>query len=426
MKLSWTVANTIALASVCGGLALTPLPNLAHNPFSRSQAAGAPRQGTGEMRAEPLAGRFLAQPGNEKPLAQPPAPAPNPLGKELLQQLLQCVAGKVSNPQQPSAEQLQTASAQCLFKVVMLAPDGSVRPDASARLTALLKTTGITLPKPVSQGQASVALKRLTDSRLLTVPVTVGGQPRSFLLDTGASNSILDSQIAQQLKLAGTPIPSDVLAYMVVGENCSNVRATLHSLPPLTVASAKVEGLKGMGLSKTAIPGQQSGVLGMDFLSGFDVIINPKTLQLQLQPHSRPPAGAIPLAGKLGVMTAQVQINGKGPFTFLLDTGADVMVVSQRLAQRLSLDTAKAKDTEVRGFCGTETGKQITLEGVNLQGRQATNLDAVILENGVLDLLGVEGIIGQNFLTRYQQHWRFEQFNQLGFPDAGSLVLTPL
>jgi predicted aspartyl protease len=414
MKLSWTVANVIALASVCGMLVLKPLPNLAQNPLT-----GFPRPAIAASNRQP-ATKQAQQP------AQQPAPAPNPLGKELLQQLLQCVVGTVSNPQQPSAEQLQTASTQCLFKVVMLAPDGSVRPDASARLTALLKTTGITLPKPVSQGQASVPIKPLTDSQVFTVPVKIAGQPKTFLLDTGASNSILDSQIAQQLKLAGTPITSDILAYMVVGDNCSNVKATLHSLPPLSVDSAKVEGLNGMGLSKTAIPGQQSGVLGMDFLSGFDVIINPKTLQLQLLPHSRPPAGAIPLTGKMGVMTAEVQINGKGAFTFLLDTGADTMVVSQRLAQRLSLDTAKAKDTEVRGFCGTETGKQITLEGVNLHGRQATNLDAVILENGVLDLLGVEGIIGQNFLTRYRQHWRFEQFNQLGFPDAGSLVLTPL
>ncbi len=125
-------------------------------------------------------------------------------------------------------------------------------------------------------------------------------------------------------------------------------------------------------------------------------------------------------------MTAQVQINGQGPFTFLVDTGAELMVLSQDLAKRLSIDVTKAKETEVRGFCGTEKGKQIQLAQVSLQQHQAKNLDAVIIGKGVLDLLGVDGIVGQNFLNQYQQHWRFGKLNELSFPDEGTLILTPL
>lgn len=413
MKLFQTVLTGILLATVCGGADVTARHN-----FDRTLK-------TSDF------------------LAQKPAATTSDSGKEILQQLTECVTGKIPNSPQYSKETskeafeaslkalvahleaIKAVSMECVLRVVILAPDGTVRPDADSRMISLLKATGTSLPKSSSQGQASVKLTQIADSKVFTVPVTVGGQKRFFLLDTGASNSILDSQLAQQLGLPGTPIPSDFLAYFVVGNDCSKVKANLHSLPPLAVEAAKVEGLNGMGLSKTAIPGNASGVLGLDFLKGFDVVVNPQALQLQLLPPSTSIAGSIPLTGKLGVMTAQVKINGKGPFTFLLDTGADLIVVSQRLASTLSLDVANAKTVEVRGFCGNESAKQIKLDKVSLLEHEATQLDGVVLENKALDVLGVDGIVGQNFLTRYQQHWRFGKVNELGFPEEGSLVLTP-
>ncbi|MBW4680166.1 MAG: retroviral-like aspartic protease family protein [Microcoleus vaginatus WJT46-NPBG5] len=433
MKLSWTAVLAIALAPICGGIALTPLPNLAQNSLtSQWQPAASAQSGkTSPLIRVPFKGEKFdssAQKVGTIPpkLAQQTSPTPSVAGEEILQEVVECVKTTVPSGQMPSLEQIQAASSQCVFKVVMLAPDGSIRPDANERMIALVKTTGITLPKPSSQGQASVTLKPVAEQQLFSLSVSVGGQPKTFLLDTGASNSIVDSQIAQQLGLPATPIPQEMLAYMVVGDNCSDINASLHEMPVMAVDKASVQGITGMGLPKTAIPGDVSGVLGLDFLSGFDMVVNPKSFQLQLLPPSGATADVIPLKGKMGVMTAQVEINGQGPFTFLLDTGADLSVVSDRLAGKLSLDLANAKDIEVQGFCGTEAGKQTTLPQFSLREHQVSNLDAVILKSDVLDLLGVEGIIGQNFLSRYQQHWRFGERNELGFPNEGSLVLTPL
>lgn len=413
----------MAIASLLGGLTLTPRPYFSQKTDPASTASRPSLLGQ-QLEAQPSPTAHLQSPIQ---LTQTPPSNASQLGQELIQQLTECVQKKLSNnPQQPSLDRIQALAMQCTLRVVMLTPDGKVRPDANKRMTALIQATGIALPKSSSQGQASVTLKPLPNSRVFTVPVTIGGQSKTFLLDTGASNSILDQQIVQQLKLEGTPIPNDLLAYFVVGSDCSQVNATLHSLPPLTVQSAQVEGLNGMGLPKTAIPGNSSGVLGLDFLKGFDLVVNPKSLKLQLLPPSRPIAGAIPLVGKLGVMTTQVKINGQGPFSFLLDTGADTMVLSERLASRLSLNSTTAKKVEVRGFCGNESGKQTQLKRVSLQQHEVAQLDAVILENRVLDLLGVEGIVGQNFLTQYQQHWQFGPPNELGFPEKGSLELTPL
>lgn len=404
MKFRWTVVATLAFSHLIGGSALTPLPTTANLLIHQRPPAVT----------------------TESPqLAQQSIPAPDSLGQELLQELVQCITGTVSS-QQPSMEAIEAASMQCVFKVVLLDSDGKVRPDADQRLKQLVRLTGISLPRPSAQGQATVKLQPLSNSQVFTVPVIIGGKSQQFLLDTGASNSMVESQIAQQLGLTGTPIPSDLLAYMVVGDSCSEVKAVLHELPPIGVDAAQVQGMRGVGLPQPSLPGNVAGVLGLDFLSGFDVVLNPKTLQLKLLPPSTLSPDAIPLQGKLGVMTAQVKINGQGPFTFLVDTGADRVVVSTRLAQQLSLKATSAEPIQVRGFCGTTSSQPTKLTQLSLQQHQATNLDAVILKGGVLDLLQIDGIVGQNFLNRYQQHWRFGQSNELGFPENASLTLSPL
>jgi predicted aspartyl protease len=358
-------------------------------------------------------------------ITQKPATSNN-LGQELLQQVVGCITGKIADPQQANSESLQAASTQCFMEIVLLNPDGSVRPDASQRLTALVESSGITFPQPASKGQATVQLKQLPNSAVFTIPVQIAGESKTFLLDTGASGSMIDSQTAQKLGLASTPIPNELLKYMVVGNDCSKVQANLHTLPAITVDAAIVEGLSGVGLPKTAIPGNLAGVLGIDFLSSFDVILNPKTMQLQLLPASASVAGAIPLLGRLGNIIAQGQINDRGPFSFVLDTGADLTVISADLAKRLSIDINKAKDVEVTGFCGTQKGKQTQLAKVSLQQHQANAIDTVILDSNLFKLIGVDGIIGQNFLNKYQQHWRFGKRNVMGFAESGSLVLTPI
>ena len=228
-------------------------------------------------------------------LAQTPSSTPSKLSQEVLQELTKCVT-EIVQPTETSLEALQVASMQCTTRVIMLAPDGSFRPDANQRMEALLEITGASIPTTISQGEGSVKLQKLGNSQVFTIPVKVAEETRNFLLDTGASNSILDSQIAQELGLVGTPIPNDLLSYFVVGDNCSNVNANVYSLPTLKVDAATVEGLQGMGLPNTAIPGNLSGVLGLDFLKGFDVIINPQNLQLKLLPASSSMVGAIPLA----------------------------------------------------------------------------------------------------------------------------------
>lgn len=348
------------------------------------------------------------------------------LGQQLVQELSQCLSRAITERESDSPTELQAVSMRCTIQVILLDETGNVRPDASDRMTALLAVTGASVPQTTSRGQATVSLEKLPDGQIFTVPVEIAGQSQRFLLDTGASNSILSQQIIQPLGLLGIQIPSELLSYFVVGDDCSSVTASLHRLPPVQVNAAVVEGMMGMGLSQNSIPGGLTGVLGMDFLKGFDVVVDPKALTLQLLTSSTPVEDAIPLQGKLGVMTTQVYINGQGPFSFLLDTGADLMVVSQRLTEQLSIPTNATESVDVRGFCGVELGQKTQLGSVRLQSWEQRDLDAVVLDNEIFDLLGVEGIVGQNYLTQYQQYWRFGEASSLGFSETGSLSLDPL
>ena len=79
----------------------------------------------------------------------------------------------------------------------------------------------------------------------------------------------------------------------------------------------------------------------------------------------------------------------------------------------------------MQGFCGIEMAEYAALAKVKMGNYQLTNLETVILDSPVLKLLEVDGILGQNFLNNYQQHWQFKQKKSGEFPSGGSLLLTP-
>jgi predicted aspartyl protease len=348
-----------------------------------------------------------------------PQPSVNPL----LIQVQQCIQKETT---QKSVAATQDIATRCVMSVVMLNPDGTVRADASDRMTTLLKATGATLPKAIVQGQANIALQGLSAQGIFTVPVQIKNQTLSFILDSGASNSILDTQIAGRLGLKGQPVPSDFLGYLAVGQQFAKQKMMLYRLPPLKVGEAQVSELFGIGLSTTVLPFKTAGILGLDFLSRFDMILNPQRRSLQLIKPSRPVASGIALEGRLGVMTTpKVYVNGKGPYRFLVDTGASVTGLSERLAQQLALKTQLDPTLRVAGLGGQTVARRSKIERLNLQTLQIAKLNVLVVNSPVFQTLGIDGIIGQDILNRYVQHWRFGPAGPLGAPETGSLNLTP-
>lgn len=105
------------------------------------------------------------------------------------------------------------------------------------------------------------------------------------------------------------------------------------------------------------------------------------------------------LPGGLAVVSARVE--GRGPFDFLLDTGTNTTLVSERLAARLAL---RATDrVTLLTVAGERAVPRTSLRTLELGGRAAADVEALVCELRELRALDprVEGVIGQNVLSRF-------------------------
>ncbi|TAJ73142.1 MAG: hypothetical protein EPO51_05705 [Phenylobacterium sp.] len=99
------------------------------------------------------------------------------------------------------------------------------------------------------------------------------------------------------------------------------------------------------------------------------------------------------LRSKYEHMLAPVQINGQGPFSFLLDTGANVSCVSHRLAERLELKSSETR--AVHTVVGVRQRPIVLLDHLQVGPRNRRNVKAP-----ALPIKGpeVDGVLGVDWL----------------------------
>jgi len=87
-------------------------------------------------------------------------------------------------------------------------------------------------------------------------------------------------------------------------------------------------------------------------------------------------------------------INGV-PVRFLVDTGATVIALPERDAQRLGIDYRKGPRGRINTANGAATAYQVTFDRVKLGGIELTSVEGVVIEQG-LDF----ALLGMSFLNR--------------------------
>ena len=124
---------------------------------------------------------------------------------------------------------------------------------------------------PTLQGQLLVNIKVIKQGAqvLALVPVTINGKgPWAFALDTGASQSLVDSQVANELQVRTTGSKQKIAGVTNVAKvrsiRVSDWRVGKVKLPPTTVVEANLP----FGNAHGGI----QGLLGSDMLSDFDVV----------------------------------------------------------------------------------------------------------------------------------------------------------
>lgn len=93
-----------------------------------------------------------------------------------------------------------------------------------------------------------------------------------------------------------------------------------------------------------------------------------------------------------------VKINGGGPITLILDTGADRTMVAPSALLRLGISFENALRGVVRGVTGVSHAEAVWVNSVEIEDAEVGPLLIVAHDAG---LIGVDGLLGRNFLANF-------------------------
>src|SRR5205085_4627960 len=96
-------------------------------------------------------------------------------------------------------------------------------------------------------------------------------------------------------------------------------------------------------------------------------------------------------------MTVPVSLGGKGPYRFLVDTGADRTAISRELASGLKL--VAGEQAELHSISGASSIATANVPSLQLTSREIHNIDAPLLAG---QNMGADGILGTDSL-RFQR-----------------------
>jgi predicted aspartyl protease len=255
-----------------------------------------------------------------------------------------------------------------------------------------------------------------TTATLVLVPVCLSGHgPYEFVLDTGATLSLVDRTLADQLHLTltGTTTPA-------TGVGCT-VAASHVEMPSWSVGEVPLHAQTLTSLPMKGAPGGPAiaGLLGSDVWSRFGRfqldyragrVLLPGPEQAT-PPTSAPPSAAdsapsapggqrVPMTvirkGAATVPVVPVTLEGLGPKRFALDTGSSVSVVDRKVAQQLSLPPV-GRPRNAAGVSCSAPAQPVHVASwrVGAVALPAQNIDSITLP------AGLDGLLGSDVLDRF-------------------------
>jgi hypothetical protein len=194
------------------------------------------------------------------------------------------------------------------------------------------------------------------------VTIRINGKPHDFWLDTGASMTLLstDVAIAAGAKLAA----NDTLALGVVG---GHIEARAIYLDSMSMGSIVVRGLGAALVSPEALRFDErtingvkrtvpiDGMIGTDVLRHLDVVIDARAGTITL---SRPRRRSVATRNLfwVGYPVVRLVTRDGRPVIFGLDTGAEGTYVTTTLLRKLPHTPVAARRNSLVGLGGTQQG----------------------------------------------------------------------
>ena len=194
------------------------------------------------------------------------------------------------------------------------------------------------------------------------VTIRINGKPHDFWLDTGASMTLLstDVAIAAGAKLAA----NDTLALGVVG---GNIEARAIYLDSMSLGAIVVRGLGAALVSPEALRFDErtvngikravpiDGMIGTDVLRHLDVVIDARAGTITLSRPRRRSVGTRNLFW-VGYPVVRLVTRDGRPVIFGLDTGAEGTYVTTTLLRKLPRTPVAARRNSLVGLGGSQQG----------------------------------------------------------------------
>ena len=226
-----------------------------------------------------------------------------------------------------------------------------------------------------------------------------GTAPLPFILDTGATECLLTPQAANRVGLGPASGAGEKMARSVaVGEHTVPAMSfIIHD--PLQAISLRLD----QGIN-------YAGILGYPFLSKFAFSIDYQRKRLDLlggvasgTALKRPQAGIrVPFVLRDRLIHVTGMINGRGPVTFIVDTGSAEVLLLPQAAEKLRLPALSANRADGIRFT--------TLERISVGQATVTNVPAIIhrLHREGAGALSYDGILGYPFLSQFKTTFNYQ------------------
>ena len=245
---------------------------------------------------------------------------------------------------------------------------------------------------------------------LILLPVHVNAQgPFDFIFDTGAGTSLLSTDLARRLQLK-------VIGSKNGQSAGGKVSVSLAKVDSLAVGETKLDdvdvGIVDLGHIGKTIGAKIDGDLGYNFLKHFRVTIDYRVCEIHLDDLKRvenfgsaQTEVAMRLAGPAKpLILVDVQANGRGPFTFAIDTGTSTTAITPEMAADIGVASSPIGQATTGGAQVDVTAGQLT--SFQVGGARIDNMSVVVADffSMLSQAIGtkLDGIVGYNFLRNFR------------------------
>jgi tetratricopeptide (TPR) repeat protein len=300
----------------------------------------------------------------------------------------------------------------------------------------------------------SVPFELVNHRPFITLTIN-GGTTLRFVVDTGASLSVISDTIAARLGIK--PIARGGNARAVGGNGSFPIVYGL--LDSITIGEAKIEAVPVYIRTIHSAPDtpeieKADGYIGLSVLANYGVTLDYHAKQMTLdrtpireepvKPDAAKPADTPSIVGDLvngfevpirstsgGLASAEAQLPKlKRPLNFIIDTGATTTVISKAAVERNDLEGLKIKGETIRviGAAGIEEGVEtLGLSALTVNGLRKSNSRAVILSlDAVNETSGFEqhGILGGDYLEHFRVAIDLRRFQFKLTPQSKAITVA--